>query len=99
MQCCNPLCAAGCVGPRADQCHVSVLKARCVCVCVCAMHTSVRLSFSMYLERWREEGREGGRGRGIDGWVDGWNMCILAEMRPVQWVTLHNIFFYGDVVC
>ena len=22
LQCCNPLCAAGCVGPKANQCHV-----------------------------------------------------------------------------
>ena len=26
FRCCNPLCAAGCVGLRTNQCHVSVCR-------------------------------------------------------------------------
>ena len=35
LRCCNSFCAAGCVGPRTDQCHVSAQFGVCVCICVC----------------------------------------------------------------
>ena len=34
LRCCNSFCAAGCVGPRTDQCHVSAQFSVCVFVCV-----------------------------------------------------------------